>query len=273
MGFSQRAALLNPETADATKVAASAVERSVAAGFDSPVDAAFPEACASAVRPLRMKMLFTTKYVVPTTSSAGATRLEAHFLLAHARRGGRANVHRLEKTLALRRSVARLLGFGSWAALQLDTRMAKSPDRVLELLRDVDARLLGKARQEIGDLARREGHSIEAWDYDRAQEGVDRSIPPRSAGARRDRRARRVDAELPGSAVPQRCVLRRIGSLTAAVARSHRARSMEFCTGELCARPPKGACGSDGDPRARTSRNRIAEWYRHRGNPPFVRGD
>jgi thimet oligopeptidase len=97
------------------------------------------------------------------------------FLLAHARRGGRANVRRLQRALALRRSVARLLGFQSWAALQLDTRMAKSPDRVLELLQDVDARLLGKARQEIGDLARREGHSIEAWDYDRALERLNRS--------------------------------------------------------------------------------------------------
>jgi len=51
--------------------------------------------------------------------------------VVYARRGGRGNVRRLEKAVRIRRAIARLLGVESWADLQLETRMAKSPDRAL----------------------------------------------------------------------------------------------------------------------------------------------
>jgi thimet oligopeptidase len=96
------------------------------------------------------------------------------YFIAYARRGGRANVRRLEKALRLRRAAARLLGFRSWAELQLGTRMAKSPDRALAFLRDVDEKLLPKARQEVAELARRQSQAIAAWDYEFARDRLER---------------------------------------------------------------------------------------------------
>jgi len=97
------------------------------------------------------------------------------FFLAYARRGGRGNVRRLEKAVRIRRAIARLLGVESWADLQLETRMAKSPDRALALLREVDEKLLPKARQEVAELARRESQPIAAWDYEWAKERFERA--------------------------------------------------------------------------------------------------
>lgn len=85
-------------------------------------------------------------------------------------RGGQENVARLREALEIRREVARLLGFGSWAALVADTRMAKTPERPRAMLEDVDAKLLPKARAEIAVLAvmkKADGDatSFAAWDY------------------------------------------------------------------------------------------------------------
>jgi thimet oligopeptidase len=75
------------------------------------------------------------------------------FYIAYYNRGGQGNVKRLADAVALRTQIAHLLGFKTWAAYQLDARMAKTPDRVLELLNKVDSVLLPKARAEIAVLA------------------------------------------------------------------------------------------------------------------------
>ena len=99
--------------------------------------------------------------------------------------GGQANVERLEQAVALRHRLADLLGFKSWAAYRLDNKMAKTPERAMALLREIDAALLPRARAEIRDLKRMkaaEGDetSFAAWDVAyfeeqlaRAQFGVD----------------------------------------------------------------------------------------------------
>src|SRR5882724_12958959 len=129
LGFSQRAALLNPETADATKVAASAVERSVAPALTPPSMQLSPKPALPQSGRLRMKMLFTTKYVVPTTSSAGATRPRGALLARSCpprwpcqrpptREGAGA--------AAQRRAIARLRKLGRAAARYADGQVARS---------------------------------------------------------------------------------------------------------------------------------------------------
>jgi thimet oligopeptidase len=75
------------------------------------------------------------------------------FYVVYSNRGGQGNVKRLADAVALRMQIAHLLGFKTWAAYQLDAKMAKTPDRVLELLNKVDSVLLPKARAEIAVLA------------------------------------------------------------------------------------------------------------------------
>jgi len=117
-------------------------------------------------------------YVVPVIDSnierflkneaSGAAR--KRYVEAYYRRGGAANVERIGKAIALRDDIAHRLGFASWAAYQLDVKMAKKPERVASLLRDVDTALLPKAREEIAALAalkKADGDAtpFAAWDY------------------------------------------------------------------------------------------------------------
>jgi thimet oligopeptidase len=92
------------------------------------------------------------------------------FVVAYGRRGGQENVRRLEQAVAIRDTLAHLFGFPTWAAYQLDVKMAKTPARAIALLRQVDDGLLPKARQElaaIDTVARADGFSgpIGSSDY------------------------------------------------------------------------------------------------------------
>ncbi|MEX1310762.1 MAG: M3 family metallopeptidase [Candidatus Sulfomarinibacteraceae bacterium] len=83
--------------------------------------------------------------------------------------GGRANVERLEQAVVLRHRLAELLGFKSWAAYRLDNKMAKTPERAMALLREIDAALLPRARAEIRTLekmkaAEGDDTPFAAWD-------------------------------------------------------------------------------------------------------------
>jgi len=74
------------------------------------------------------------------------------FSVAYFNRGGQANIARLKQAVALRDSLAHLFGFPTWAAYQLDVKMAKTPERVLAFLDKVDGGLLPKARDELARL-------------------------------------------------------------------------------------------------------------------------
>jgi len=191
--FSQRAALLNPETAEATNVAASAVERSVAPALTPPSMQLSPRPALPQSGRLRITMLFTTKYVVPTTSQ---------------RRGD-----------ATRGALDGVVGNGH-----------RFPRPVHE-----DERATRCERNDDGQMRRPEPCRH------RSPPGFVRKpfVPPHSIAARND-----DDDDASGAAV-------------------------EFCTGELSRAATHTRPRIDADPRARTSRNRIAEWYRRRGNPPF----
>jgi oligopeptidase A len=117
-------------------------------------------------------------YVVPVNEStyelfmtaeiSSATR--KRFLTAYNLRGGEKNVERLQEAVAVRYQLAQLLGYPSWAAYQLDAKMAKAPDRVENLLTTISTKLLPKADTEIATLTALKNSQGSAgpmhrWDY------------------------------------------------------------------------------------------------------------
>lgn len=100
-------------------------------------------------------------YVVPVNeatrgafmSNDASSAARARYDAAYYRRGGLANVHRVELALALRDSLAAAFGFPDWAAYQLDTHMVKDPARVIAFLDQIDTRLAPKANEELAGLA------------------------------------------------------------------------------------------------------------------------
>ncbi|MEJ8567106.1 M3 family metallopeptidase [Elongatibacter sediminis] len=75
----------------------------------------------------------------------------------------------IAETLALRHRLARLLGYDTYADYALATRMAPSPERVLEFLGDLAAQALPAAREQFDALsafARDQGgpEALEPWD-------------------------------------------------------------------------------------------------------------
>jgi thimet oligopeptidase len=90
-----------------------------------------------------------TQFLSNEQSAAARKR----YYIAYNNRGGQKNVKRLAEAVALRTRIAHLLGFKTWAAYQLDAKMAKTPERVLALLDKVDSVSLPKARAEVAVLA------------------------------------------------------------------------------------------------------------------------
>jgi thimet oligopeptidase len=92
------------------------------------------------------------------------------YYIAYYHRGGDANVKRLTQAVAIRDQLAHLLGFNTWAAYQLDAKMAKTPQRVIDFLANVDSKLLPKARVELAELKALKAQSGDSspwqpWDY------------------------------------------------------------------------------------------------------------
>jgi oligopeptidase A len=70
----------------------------------------------------------------------------------------------IEKILALRHEAANLVGFATFAEFSLATKMADSPARVIEFLRDLGARSRAGARGELAMLSEYAGRKLEPWD-------------------------------------------------------------------------------------------------------------
>lgn len=81
-----------------------------------------------------------------------------------------ANESNMRDILQARRRKAELLGFSSYAELSLQTKMAESPDHVLQFLQDLQTKASSLATRELADLeefSKRELgiDSVQAWDY------------------------------------------------------------------------------------------------------------
>ncbi|GAB2496626.1 M3 family metallopeptidase [Pseudoxanthomonas sangjuensis] len=85
------------------------------------------------------------------------------------------NTGNIGRILELRRELAALLGFPTYADYSLATKMADSPDEVLAFLRDLAARALPYAKKDRAELERFAKESLgidrlEAWDVSYASE-------------------------------------------------------------------------------------------------------
>lgn len=74
----------------------------------------------------------------------------------------------IKEILKLRAARARLLGHATHAHWTLDDAMAKTPERAMQLLRDMWAPAVGRVKEEVADMQRladADGIHIEPWDY------------------------------------------------------------------------------------------------------------
>lgn len=98
------------------------------------------------------KYLVTLDYpdYVPFMQNADDEQARKELEFKFNRRGGQENVELLEKTLTLRREIARLLGYKNHAELRLEDRMAKNPKTVMAFLKDLQKKLkpLGKKEDQ-----------------------------------------------------------------------------------------------------------------------------
>ena len=81
----------------------------------------------------------------------------------------------IEESLALRAESAKLLGFHNFAALQLQTRMADSPEQVLQFLRELAQKALPYAQRDLQELktfarSNLDLDPLEPWDIAYASE-------------------------------------------------------------------------------------------------------
>ena len=100
------------------------------------------------------KYIITLDYpdVVPFMKSAENENARKQLEYKYNRRGGEKNVVLLEKTLALRRQAAALLGYKTYADLQLENRMAKSPKKVMAFLEDLQKKLTPFGKKETKQM-------------------------------------------------------------------------------------------------------------------------
>ena len=120
----------------------------------------------------RLKTDADGKLVVPVDEStygqflvnASSADARKAFYLAYQTRGGAKNVELLEKTIALRDEMAKLLGYPNFSAYTLADRMAKTPERVEKFLVDQDKALMPLATEQRAKLSELKGAPLDEWD-------------------------------------------------------------------------------------------------------------
>ncbi len=70
----------------------------------------------------------------------------------------------IERILALRHEAANLVGFANYAEYSLATKMADTPQQVIEFLRELAAHSRESAENELAELTEFAGITLEAWD-------------------------------------------------------------------------------------------------------------
>ena len=100
------------------------------------------------------KYLVTLDYpdYVPFMQNADDEQARKELEFKFNRRGGQENVDLLEKTLTLRREIARLLGYKNHAELRLEDRMAKNPKTVMAFLKDLQKKLKPLGKKEDKEM-------------------------------------------------------------------------------------------------------------------------
>ena len=84
----------------------------------------------------------------PFLANAKSAEARKAIFLKDQLKGGDGNVIVLEEALQVRKKVAHLLGYKSWAEYILEIRMAKNPQRVSEFLTDLEEKIRPKAQAD-----------------------------------------------------------------------------------------------------------------------------
>ncbi|OGS07106.1 MAG: hypothetical protein A2270_03835 [Elusimicrobia bacterium RIFOXYA12_FULL_51_18] len=112
--------------------------------------------------------LITTDFpdYIPFMENAESEDARRRLYLMFSNRCAGANVRLLEEALSLRRKVAKLLGYTSFADYVLDDRMAKNSETVFDFLKRMQAKLKVKARKELRDRIKlkENGAALSAWE-------------------------------------------------------------------------------------------------------------
>lgn len=126
----------------------------------------------------RLKKTASGHYVVTTKStdyvqvmeSAKSPETRKQMLLAYLNKAATENTKLLEDAVLLRQKIAALLGYKTWADLQIDGRMAKNKDTVMKFLGGLKEKLSERNNQDIAQLLtqKKKGESsasvINHWD-------------------------------------------------------------------------------------------------------------
>ncbi|EWG98092.1 oligopeptidase A [Halomonas sp. BC04] len=114
---------------------------------------------AKGVHGYRITLDFPSFYPVLTFADDASLRREVYtaFVTRASDQGPNAgaydNAPVIEETLRLRRELAELLGFATYADYSLATKMAESPQQVIDFLDDLARRAVPQAREEFDELA------------------------------------------------------------------------------------------------------------------------
>ena len=106
----------------------------------------------------------------PFLANAKSAEARKAIFLKDQLKGGDGNVIVLEEALQVRKKVAHLLGYKSWAEYILEIRMAKNPQRVSEFLTDLEEKIRPKAQadRELMGIAKQEDSGekeVNIWDW------------------------------------------------------------------------------------------------------------
>lgn len=121
------------------------------------------------------------RYIVSTKRTIYAQVMEnakrdgtrRRLMLVYENRGGKVNVELLEKTIALRQQVAKLMNYATYADYKIDGRMAKNSKTAWAFLRDLEGKVKAKSNQDMArllafkktlNLPGANSHVIEPWD-------------------------------------------------------------------------------------------------------------
>jgi thimet oligopeptidase len=108
----------------------------------------------------------------PFLDNAESEELRRELTIKNYRKGGRENVKLLEEALSVRQSLARTLGYESWAAYVLELRMAKTPQAVVDFMAQLRQQVQEKRDRDIeGMREAKRTHTndpnaaLELWDW------------------------------------------------------------------------------------------------------------
>ncbi len=89
----------------------------------------------------------------PFLDAAEDAALRRELFLKNHNKAADSNIELLEEAISVRHEIAARLGHESWASYVLETRMAKTPDAVLDFLTDLEERLQPKLQSDLALLA------------------------------------------------------------------------------------------------------------------------